>query len=75
MITDIKDLKALFKLCRAQGILEFKMNDIQIKFGDLPEKYQQSEAIEQQEDLSDEDLIFYSSDRGQEALDKKVGMR
>lgn len=38
MITDLKDLKALFKLCRAQGVTDFKMNGIEVKLGELPEK-------------------------------------
>lgn len=36
MIKDLKDLKALLKLCRVQGITDFKMNGLEIKFGDLP---------------------------------------
>ena len=38
MINDIKDLDKLFKLCRKQGITEFKMNGVEIKFGDLPQQ-------------------------------------
>lgn len=73
MINDLKDLQKLFKLCRAQGILDFKMNGIEIKFGDLPQK--QSQVIdEMDENPSDEDLLYYSSAQGQQEIDKKVGM-
>lgn len=70
MIQDIKDLKALFKLCRAQGITEFKMNGIEIKFGDLPTGPIQEEQVLNpanrfdnfpQGELTPEQLMFYSS--------------
>jgi hypothetical protein len=52
MINDLKDLKALFKLCRAQGITEFKMGTIDIKFGELPRAPGSSVS---EQDLSSED--------------------
>jgi hypothetical protein len=71
MINDLKDLKALFKLCRAQGITDFKMNGLDIKFGDLPQGLTQSEvqiddpvnryAGFPQGELSPEQLAFYSA--------------
>ena len=54
MINDLKDLKALFKICRAQGITDFKMNGLEIKFGELPQT--QSGSVlraSQGEDVSD----------------------
>lgn len=64
MIEDLKDLKQLFKLCRAQGITDFKMNGIEIKFGDIPT----TRAISEDEltgfpdgELSPEQLMFYSA--------------
>jgi hypothetical protein len=36
MIQDLKDLQKLFKLCRAQGVIDIKVNGLEIKFGDLP---------------------------------------
>lgn len=73
MINDLKDLKALFKLCRAQGITAFKMNGIEINFGDLPQEQSSnySQEVDQnpaspyanfpQGELSPEQLMFYSS--------------
>jgi hypothetical protein len=75
MIQDLKDLKALFKLCRAQGITELKIQGVEIKLGNLP-----SEASAIQEDIetdtiTDADLLYYSTPQGQAELDKKVGLR
>lgn len=73
MINDLKDLKALFKLCRAQGITDFKMNGIEIKLGEMPvlrgtQQESQGEESESnpyagfpQGTLTEEQLIFYSS--------------
>lgn len=70
MIESILDLKKLFKLCREQGITEFKMSGIEIKFGDLPREpgqYEEPGTITNpyanfpQGELSPEQLIFYSS--------------
>lgn len=49
MITDLKDLQKLLKLCRAQGITDFKMNGLEIKFGDLPIESKRSISIEESE--------------------------
>lgn len=73
MINDLKDLKALFKLCRAQGITAFKMNGIEITFGELPKDQQASynQEVDQnpaspyanfpQGELTPEQLMFYSA--------------
>lgn len=73
MINDLKDLKALFKLCRAQGVTAFKMNGIEVTLGDLPKEDQaqtQGELIEDPSNqwanfpdriLTPEELAFYSS--------------
>lgn len=73
MINDLKDLKALFKLCRAQGITDFKMNGVEVKFGDLPLTTQQlQDQISNQDaenpygqfpqgELTPEQLMFYSA--------------
>lgn len=36
MINDLKDLKALLKLCRSQGVTEIKLQGVEFKLGDLP---------------------------------------
>ena len=70
MIQDLKDLKALFKLCRAQGITDFKMNGLEIKFGDLPSDGSISETSSDvgspyanfpSGELTPEQLMFYSA--------------
>lgn len=72
MINDFKDLKALFKLCRAQGITDFKMGGIEITFGELPPERNTSSVISPEEvtdpyanfpqgELTPEQLMFYSS--------------
>lgn len=71
MINDLKDLQKLLKLCRVQGITDFKMNGLEIKFGDLPQTLAQSNEISQeapsqfanfpQGELTPEQLMFYSS--------------
>ncbi len=74
MIQDLKDLKALFKLCRAQGITDFEMNGIKVKFGDIPTEIKHAgdvgESIQDptnpyanfpQGELTPEQLLFYSA--------------
>jgi hypothetical protein len=84
MINDLKDLKALFKLCRAQGITAFKMNGIEITLGDLPtEEQQTSMQGEISQDptnqwanfpdriLTPDELAFYSAGGRPEEADNK----
>lgn len=73
IINDKKDLTALLKLCRAQGITEFKMNGLEIKFGEMPMSPQQiQDQISSQDpanpyanfpagELTPEQLAFYSA--------------
>ena len=42
MITKLKDLEQLFKLCRKQGVIKANLKDLTFEFGDLPEKKSQS---------------------------------
>lgn len=73
MINDLKELQKLLKLCRAQGITDFKMNGIEIKFGELPQQSSSMTDSLSQEDIANpyanfpqgeltpEQLMFYSS--------------
>lgn len=73
MINDIKDLKALFKLCRAQGVTNIKLNGVEVNFGDLPQEYSSTNEQIPYEDplnkyvgfpdreLSPEELAFFSA--------------
>lgn len=74
MINDLKELQKLFKLCRAQGITEIKLNGVEFKMGDLPREPGEASSISDSElspqnpyanfpqgELTPEQLIFYSS--------------
>ena len=72
MINDIKDLQKLFKLCRAQGVTNFKFNGVEVIFGDMPQVphgTMQSDEISTDNpyanfpsgELTPEQLMFYSS--------------
>lgn len=73
MISDLKDLKALFKICRIQGVTEIKLNGVEIKFGDMPQVQgsYQTESLSEDPvnpyanfpagELSPEQLAFYSA--------------
>lgn len=73
MIQDLKDLKALFKLCRLQGVTDIKLHGVEIKFGDMPLSPRQIQEQESNEDpanpwgnfpqgeLTPEQLAFYSA--------------
>lgn len=52
MINDLKDLRSLLTLCRSKGITEFKMNGLEIKFGDLPKSQSEEQA------LAEEDVVM-----------------
>lgn len=63
MIKDLKELQALLKLCRKQGVTEIALAGTVIKFGDLPIK---SDDVEQSDEiptpeLTPEQLMFFSA--------------
>jgi hypothetical protein len=71
-VNDIKELKALLKLCRSQGVTEITLGAVSFKLGDLPEvqSVNQSHAQEEVKDplagfpdgiLTPEQLMYYSS--------------
>lgn len=49
MIKDLRDLRSLLTLCRSKGITEFKMNGIEIKFGELPLNRDGSQSLPEDE--------------------------
>lgn len=63
MIKDLKDLQALLKLCRKQGITEIKFAGTEIKFGELPKKSNDSDSSDEidTDELTPEQLMFYSA--------------
>lgn len=42
---DIKQIEKLLKLCRKQGVTEFKVEGIEFKLGDLPAENQSGASI------------------------------
>jgi hypothetical protein len=62
MIKDLKELQALLKLCRKQGVDEITLDGTVIKFGALPvKKSGDVETDDGEPDIPDEQLIFFSS--------------
>lgn len=64
MISDLKELEKFFKLCRKQGITEISLENINVKFGDIPSKVygqaEQSDEIPTDEPSADE-LIYWAT--------------
>lgn len=70
MINDLKELQKLFKLCRAQGVTDIKVGNLDIKFGELSTtQAQMDEQAENSQgyanfpsgELTPSQLAFYSS--------------
>lgn len=69
MIENLKDLKALLKLCRQNGVTEINLGTVALKLGDLPVRHPE-QSIEDQEELfesfpdyppSPEELTFFAN--------------
>lgn len=68
-IENIKDLEAVLKLCRKQGLESIKIDGIEISFGDLPDSKPKldSKTPENSEiTYTDEQMLFWSSAVGEE---------
>lgn len=69
MIQNLKDLERLLKLCRAQGVMEIKLDTVEFKLGDLPYEPSKEAAGAPGQSLTgfpdgvltDEQLMFYSA--------------
>jgi len=71
MIENLKDLQALLKLLRKQGVTEMQFGNLSLKLGDLPKDDYRTESSDsaipdpllgfQQGELTDEQLMFYSA--------------
>jgi hypothetical protein len=73
---DLKTLKDLLKLLREKGVTEFKMGDIELKLSEeAPQskyKRRQEEAVfEEDRELTEEDLIYYSATPPTETLEQQ----
>ncbi len=69
-INNLKELKALVKLCRASGIDAIEVDNIKFQLRDEPKKLKTEEskdAPKETEPYTEEDMLFWSSagiDRG-----------
>ena len=71
MIENLKDLKALLKLCRANGVTEINLGTVALKLGEMPQQVSQSDDLlegtrETFEDFPDgpltpEELTFFAN--------------
>ena len=69
MITSLKDLEKLLKVCRKQGVTSVSVDGITIAFGDAPFTMTEAKAIEvanpyaafPQNELTPEQLMYYSA--------------
>lgn len=64
-LPNLKDLKAILKLCRAQGVTDITLGALSVKFGDMPYEIKGGERVAVAEDEpslpSDEELAYYSA--------------
>lgn len=61
MLKELKDLDKLFKMCRKWGVLEINVDNVSIKFGDMPSE--ETKATDEEiptEALSPDELIYYA---------------
>ncbi len=65
MIKDLKELQALLKLCRKQGVTEINLSGVVIKFGEMPTRKTGDDSDDevQTDGLTEEQLMFFSSPR------------
>jgi hypothetical protein len=71
---ELKELKDLLKLLRAQGVTKFKSNGTEIELSEFaPQPKEKRQAISEldEQELSDEELIYYSAIPPIEQLDKQ----
>ncbi len=65
MIKDLKELQALLKLCRKQGVTEITLEGASIKFGSLPTRKATDDEGDEDDvptdALSPEQLMFFSA--------------
>lgn len=65
-LPNLKDLKAILKLCRSQGVNKITLADMIVEFGDMPTEVKGGERVLiAEEDLagvpSEEDMAFWSA--------------
>ena len=63
-LPNLKELSALLKLCRKQGITEITLGDVSVKFGDMPMVIKGGEAVAADPEAlmpTDEEMAYWSS--------------
>lgn len=66
-LPNLKELKAIFKLCRSQGVSKITLAEMVVEFGDMPMVAKNGEMIiAEEEDAmqvgpSEEDLKYWSA--------------
>lgn len=64
-LPNLKELKAILKLCRSQGVNKITLADLAIEFGDMPMVAKNGEMIVEEDDAlvipSDKDMAYWSS--------------
>lgn len=61
-IDTLKDLEAMLKVCRKQGVTAISVDGIALSLGDVPEpKNVKTEEIPTEGGYTDEELMFWSS--------------
>ncbi len=63
-LPNLKDLKAILKLCRSQGVNKITLAEMIIEFGDMPMVAKGGEMVPEEEASatpSDEELAYWST--------------
>ncbi len=63
-LPNLKELKAILKLCRSQGVTKLTLAELIIEFGDMPMVAKGGEMVVDEEAAqgpSDEDLTYWSA--------------
>lgn len=63
-LPDLKELKAILKLCRSQGVTDITLGALAIKFGDMPYEIKGGERVAVEEESimpSDEEMAMWSA--------------
>jgi len=73
---DLKNLKELLKVLREKGVLEFEMDGVKLKLSEeAPQsrykQRQQAEAIIDEPELTEEELLYYSATPPLESVEQQ----
>ncbi len=64
-LPNLKELKAILKLCRSQGVTKLTLAELVVEFGDLPMEAKDGVMVAVEEEVpglpTDEELAYYSA--------------